>query len=215
MIKNIIDKEGPIILHTITQKGKGYKPAEENPEKFHSIGTFNINPGYPLSTIKTTGSFVGEFLEQAGEKNDFYVITSAMEYGLGFDGFAKKFPERFFDVGIAESHSLIFASGIVKAGKRVFVGIYSTFLQRTYDQIFHDICLQKLPVVILVDRAGIVSGDGPTHQGIYDISFLRSIPEISVFSPYSLENLNNIMKIALQSKTHGYQISKRIIARKT
>ncbi|HON06010.1 MAG TPA: 1-deoxy-D-xylulose-5-phosphate synthase [Candidatus Ratteibacteria bacterium] len=200
VIKNIIDKEGPIILHTITQKGKGYKPAEENPEKFHSIGTFNINPGYPLSTIKTTGSFVGEFLEQAGEKNDFYVITSAMEYGLGFDGFAKKFPERFFDVGIAESHSLIFASGIVKAGKRVFVGIYSTFLQRTYDQIFHDICLQKLPVVILVDRAGIVSGDGPTHQGIYDISFLRSIPEISVFSPYSLENLNNIMKIALQSK---------------
>ncbi len=196
VLKNIIDKEGPIILHTITRKGKGYKPAEENPEKFHGIGPFNIDTGRPLTESKSTGFFVGKILEQAGEKNDFCVVTSAMEYGLGFDDFARKFPKRFFDVGIAESHSLIFAAGIAKAGKKTFVGIYSTFLQRTYDQIFHDICLQKLPVIILVDRAGIVSGDGPTHQGIYDISFLRSIPEITIFSPYSLENLEEIMKAA-------------------
>ncbi len=200
VLKNVLEHEGPTILHAITQKGKGYAPAENNPEKFHSIGPFDINTGQMLSEEKSTGFFVGKILEDVGEKNDFYVITSAMEYGLGFDGFAKKFPARFFDVGIAESHSLIFASGIAKTGNSVFVGIYSTFLQRTYDQIFHDISLQKASVVILVDRAGIISGDGPTHQGIYDIAFLRTIPEIVIFSPYSLENLTTIIQSTFDCK---------------
>ncbi len=201
VLPNLLNQQGPKILHAITRKGKGYIPAEKNPEKYHSIGPFNMETGEPLVKITSTGTFVGKSLEKYGEEHAFYVITSAMEYGLGFDGFAKKFPDRFFDVGIAESHSMIFAAGMAKTGKKVFVGIYSTFLQRTYDQIFHDICLQNLPVVILVDRAGIVSGDGPTHQGIYDLAFLRSIPGITIFCPYSLRNAEEIVKQSLEYKT--------------
>jgi len=201
VLKNINSYNGPVILHTITRKGKGYIYAEQNPEKFHSIGPFDIETGKQLNQKPSTGSFVGSFLEEAGDKYDFCVITAAMEHGLGFDGFAKKFPHRFFDVGIAESHSLIFAAGMARSGKKTFVGIYSTFLQRTYDQIFHDICLQNLPVVILIDRAGIVSGDGPTHQGIYDISFLRTIPGITIFCPYSLKNLHDILELSLEFKS--------------
>ncbi|MCM8805242.1 MAG: 1-deoxy-D-xylulose-5-phosphate synthase [Candidatus Omnitrophica bacterium] len=201
VIKNLLVSQGPVLLHAITRKGKGYAFAEKHPEKYHSIGPFKIETGQSLTEQPSTGTFVGKFLEQAGEKHDFCVITAAMEYGLGFDGFAKKFPSRFFDVGIAESHSMIFAAGIAKTGKKVFVGIYSTFLQRTYDQIFHDICLQKLPVVILVDRAGIVSGDGPTHQGIYDIAFLRTIPIITIFCPYSLTDLEETLVNCLHYKT--------------
>ncbi|HOK79229.1 MAG TPA: 1-deoxy-D-xylulose-5-phosphate synthase [bacterium] len=201
VLPNLLNQQGPKILHAITKKGKGYIPAEKNPEKYHSIGPFNIETGEVLINTTSTGTFVGKILEKYGEKYDFYVITSAMEYGLGFDGFAKKFPDRFFDVGIAESHSLIFAGGIAKTGKKVFVGIYSTFLQRAYDQVFHDVCLQNLPVVILVDRAGIVSGDGPTHQGIYDLAFLRSIPGITIFCPYSLKNIEEVLQQSLNYQT--------------
>ncbi|MGC8805472.1 MAG: 1-deoxy-D-xylulose-5-phosphate synthase N-terminal domain-containing protein, partial [Candidatus Ratteibacteria bacterium] len=201
VLPNLLNQGGPKILHAITKKGKGYIPAEKNPEKYHSIGPFNIETGEVLFKTASTGTFVGKVLEKYGEEHDFYVITSAMEYGLGFDGFTKKFPDRFFDVGIAESHSLIFAGGIAKTGKKVFVGIYSTFLQRAYDQVFHDVCLQNLPVVILVDRAGIVSGDGPTHQGIYDLAFLRSIPGITIFCPFSLKNIEEVLKQSLDYKT--------------
>ncbi|MCM8815745.1 MAG: 1-deoxy-D-xylulose-5-phosphate synthase [Candidatus Omnitrophica bacterium] len=198
VLKNIVIYQGPVLLHAITRKGKGYKYSEENPEKFHSVGPFNVKTGEQLAEKASTGFFVGSVLEQLGEKHEFFIITSAMEYGLGFDRFAKKFPDRFFDVGIAESHSIIFAAGLVKAGKKAFVGIYSTFLQRTYDQIFHDVCLQNLPVVILIDRAGIVSGDGPTHQGIYDLAFLQTIPNITIFCPYSMKNLRETLELAIK-----------------
>ncbi|MCM8764356.1 MAG: 1-deoxy-D-xylulose-5-phosphate synthase [Candidatus Omnitrophica bacterium] len=201
VLKNIVFHQGPVLLHTITRKGKGYKYSEENPEKFHSIGPFDVKTGEQLAQKTSTGFFVGNLLAEVGEKHNFYVITSAMEYGLGFDRFAKKFPERFFDVGIAESHSIIFAAGLAKTGKKVFVGIYSTFLQRAYDQVFHDVCLQNLPVVILIDRAGIVSEDGPTHQGIYDLAFLQTIPNITIFCPYSIKNLREILEVTIDYGT--------------
>ncbi|MCM8821271.1 MAG: 1-deoxy-D-xylulose-5-phosphate synthase [Candidatus Omnitrophica bacterium] len=200
VLKNIFFYQGPVLLHTITRKGKGYKHSEDNPEKFHSVGPFDVKTGEQLGQKTSTGFFVGNLLEELGEKHNFCVITSAMEYGLGFDRFAKKFPDRFFDVGIAESHSIIFGAGLAKAGKKVFIGIYSTFLQRTYDQIFHDICLQNLPVVILIDRAGIISGDGPTHQGIYDLAVLQTIPNITIFCPYSIKNLREILELTIDCK---------------
>ncbi|MCM8816217.1 MAG: 1-deoxy-D-xylulose-5-phosphate synthase [Candidatus Omnitrophica bacterium] len=201
VLKNISLYKGPVLLHAMTKKGKGYFYAEQNPERFHSTGPFDIKTGQQHSPSLTTGTLVGRFLEKSAEKYDFCLVTSAMEYGLGFDGFAKKFPDRFFDVGIAESHSIIFAAGLAKNKKKTFVGIYSTFLQRTYDQIFHDICLQNLPVVLLVDRSGIVSGDGPTHQGIYDLAFLRTLPNITIFCPYSIKNLYETMSFALEYKS--------------
>ncbi|MCX7704829.1 MAG: 1-deoxy-D-xylulose-5-phosphate synthase [bacterium] len=200
VLKNIILYQGPVVLHAITRKGKGYTYAEQNPEKYHSIGPFDIKTGQQNSHSTTTGKLVGKFLEQSAEKYDFYVVTAAMEYGLGFESFAKKFPHRFFDVGIAESHCVIFAAGLAKNRKKPFVGIYSTFLQRTYDQIFHDICLQNLGVILLVDRAGIVSEDGPTHQGIYDLPFLRTLPNFTIFCPYSIKNLYEILNLSLNTE---------------
>lgn len=197
VLQNILLLDGPVVLHLITQKGKGYRFAEENPEKYHSIGPFNIETGIAEESAISTGEIVGKKLTELGATRDFAVVTAAMTRGLGFPQFAKEFPERFFDVGIAESHCVIFAAGIAKTGRRVFVGIYSTFLQRTYDQILHDVCLQNLPVTFLIDRSGIVGEDGPTHQGIYDISFLRTIPNIKIYAPYSMENLQEILESSM------------------
>ena len=200
VLKNIMELEGPILLHVVTQKGRGYKPAEEQPERFHSTRAFTPETGKPLNGEQSTGRWLTEKLVENAVSKEFYVITSAMDKGLGFSEFSRKFPDRFFDVGIAESHSMVFASGLAKSGKKVFVGVYSTFLQRTYDQIFHDLCLQNSSVVILIDRAGIVEGDGPTHQGIYDISFLRALPLIKIFAPYSLKNFENVLQLSFEEK---------------
>lgn len=193
LLKKIKDIKEPVLLHVITRKGKGYSFVEERPDDFHGASPFDMGTGTFLSQgKKTAGSVVGGTLEALGEKDDkVVVLTAAMEKGLGLEGFAKKFPERFFDVGIAEEHCVVFAAGLAKAGMRVFVAMYSTFLQRCYDQIFHDICLQGLPVVFLIDRAGIVGEDGPTHHGVFDISFLRSLPNLKIFAPYSLETLED------------------------
>ncbi|MCM8803757.1 MAG: 1-deoxy-D-xylulose-5-phosphate synthase [Candidatus Omnitrophica bacterium] len=201
ILENIKNIEEPIILHVITKKGKGYKFSEEDPEKFHSIGPFDIETGEEINKKKTNSKFVGEILEEMAKEYKFFVITAAMEKGLGLENFAKKYPSMFFDVGIAESNAIVVASGIAKTGLNVFVAIYSTFLQRTYDQIFHDICLQNLPVIFLIDRAGLVGEDGPTHHGIFDISFLRTMPNVKIFAPYSLENLKETIKNSIVEKT--------------
>jgi 1-deoxy-D-xylulose-5-phosphate synthase len=200
ILENIKEINEPVVLHVITKKGKGLSFAESNPEKFHSIGPFDIKTGNSVEKQKTNSKFVGEILERMAEKYRFFVITAAMEKGLGLENFSKKYPDRFFDVGIAESNAVIVASGIAKTGINVFVAIYSTFLQRAYDQIFHDICLQNLPVIFLVDRSGIVGEDGPTHHGIFDISFLRTLPNLKIFAPYSIENLQETIENSIYEK---------------
>lgn len=199
ILLNIKEIEQPVVLHVITKKGKGYEFAEKNPAVFHSASPFDIETGQFLKEEKLTPSiFAGKVLEEIAEKEkNLFVITAAMEIGLGLENFAQKFPERFFDVGIAESHAIVLASGLAKSGMKVVVPIYSTFLQRGYDQIFHDICLQGLPVVFLVDRAGIVGQDGPTHHGNFDISYLRVFPDLKIFAPYSLENMKEVIEKAV------------------
>ncbi|HNS32975.1 MAG TPA: 1-deoxy-D-xylulose-5-phosphate synthase [bacterium] len=203
ILSNIRNIKEPVLLHVVTKKGKGYKPAEKEPAAFHSAGPFEKETGrFIKSPSLSPGTVVGKALEEIAEKEEkLVVLTAAMEKGLGLEGFASRFPERFYDVGIAESHCILFASGLAKAGMKVVVAIYSTFLQRGYDQLFHDICLQNLPVIFLVDRAGIVGEDGPTHHGIFDISFLRVVPNLKIFAPYSIENLKETLIAALQDKT--------------
>lgn len=178
--------EKPVIVHLITEKGKGYCHAEKMPEKFHGLSAFDPVSGERIqngNSAETFSSVFGsELCSMAENKEDIIAITAAMKSGTGLANFAEKFPDRFYDVGIAEEHALIFAAGLAKAGYRPFVAIYATFLQRALDYIYHDICLQNLPVIICVDRAGIVE-DGPTHHGIYDLSFLRSLPNISILCP--------------------------------
>ncbi|MCM8785565.1 MAG: 1-deoxy-D-xylulose-5-phosphate synthase, partial [Candidatus Omnitrophica bacterium] len=194
ILENIKEINEPLVLHVITKKGKGYSFAEAHPEKFHSIGPFDIKTGKEVTSQKTNSKFVGQLLLEIAKEKKFFVITAAMEKGLGLEDFSKNYPDRFFDVGIAESNAIIVASGVAKSGIPVFVAIYSTFLQRTYDQIFHDICLQNLPVIFLIDRAGIVGEDGPTHHGIFDISFLRTIPNLKIYAPYSMEILKQTIE---------------------
>ncbi|HOL21870.1 MAG TPA: 1-deoxy-D-xylulose-5-phosphate synthase [bacterium] len=204
ILTNIKEIKEPVLLHIITRKGKGYRFAEERPDDFHGTGPFDIKTGAPVNNEagQSAGCFAGKILEKLGEKDTrIVVLTAAMEKGLGLEDFARRFPDRFFDVGIAEGHCITFASGLSKAGMKVFVAMYSTFLQRCYDQIFHDICLQKLPVVFLIDRAGIVGEDGPTHHGIFDISFLRTLPDLKIFTPYSMENLEYTIMKTLEENT--------------
>jgi len=202
ILLNIKEIEQPVVLHIITKKGKGYKFAEENPSIFHSASPFDIKTGKFLKEKKITPSiFAGKILEKLAEKEKkLFVITAAMEIGLGLEKFAEKFPDRFFDVGISETHAIVLAAGLAKSGMKVFVPIYSTFLQRGFDQIFHDICLQKLPVIFLIDRSGIVGADGPTHHGNFDISFLRLFPDLKIFTPYSLKNMEEIIENSLEEK---------------
>ncbi len=205
ILVNIKEMKEPVLLHIVTKKGKGYRFAEERPDDFHSAGPFDIKTGQFIKKkdlFQSPGNFAGKVLEKIAEKEKrLVVLTAAMEKGLGLEDFARKFPDRFFDVGIAEGHCIVFAAGLAKAGMKVVVAIYSTFLQRGYDQIFHDICLQKLPVLFLIDRAGIVGEDGPTHHGAFDISFLRTLPGLKIFTPYSLENLERLILMAINEKT--------------
>jgi len=199
-LKNILALSGPRLLHVITKKGKGYLPAEENPVRFHSASPFEIETGKPkvISQIPTyTEIFSKKLVELA--KDDFRIvaITAAMPEGTGLDRFRDNFPERFFDVGIAEEHAVCFAGGLASAGLKPVVAIYSTFLQRAYDQIIEEILLQNLGVVLVIDRAGIVGEDGPTHQGIFDIAYLRNLPNIVVMAPRDAKELEMMLEFAI------------------
>lgn len=185
----------PVIIHVITEKGHGYSPAEEAPEKFHGLSRFDPETGESLKTSEslTFSSALGKAVCELAEKHeDVIAITAAMRYGTGFVEFAERFPERFFDVGIAEEHAVVFAAGLSVEGFRPVVAIYATFLQRAMDYVFHDVCLQNLPVIICADRSGIVE-DGPTHHGIHDLSFFRNMPNISILSPKDELELRNML----------------------
>ncbi len=181
---NLGNLEGPVLVHVVTSKGKGYAPAEANPERFHGVGAFDPATGEGKVPPRTYTDVFGDAITEIGRENrDVVAITAAMCTGAGLSKFKAAFPDRFFDVGIAEGHAVTFAAGLAREGKIPVVAIYSTFLQRAYDQIVHDVCLQNLPVVFAVDRAGIVGADGATHQGLFDLSFLRHIPNMSVMAP--------------------------------
>ncbi|MBI1922365.1 MAG: 1-deoxy-D-xylulose-5-phosphate synthase [Geobacter sp.] len=203
IFNNVRNIEGPVLVHVMTTKGKGYAPAEENPDKFHGVGPFNVKTGKVTTAKGGTESYTGIFgqaLIKLAEQDDRIVaITAAMPDGTGLSPFAKRFPDRFFDVGIAEQHALTFAAGLAADGFRPVTAIYSTFLQRAYDQVFHDICLQKLPVTMALDRGGLVGDDGPTHHGVFDLSFLRHLPEMHLMAPKDENELQHMLKTAICS----------------
>ena len=185
-LENIKKLKGPQFLHIVTQKGKGFEPAEVNPNKFHGIGKFDPYSGDVVSSSakKTYTQVFGDWLVDMADQDDRLVgITPAMCDGSSLNTFASKYPERYFDVGIAEQHALTFAAGLACDGLKPVVAIYSTFLQRAYDQLIHDVALQNLPVLLAIDRAGLVGADGPTHAGSFDLSFLRCIPNIVIMAP--------------------------------
>ncbi|TET16827.1 MAG: 1-deoxy-D-xylulose-5-phosphate synthase, partial [Candidatus Cloacimonadota bacterium] len=192
--------KGPKFVHILTKKGKGYTPAEGDPTRFHGLGKFNKLTGHsrksngPPSYSKAFGNMMIEF---ARNNDRIVAITAAMPQGTGLDEFAKEFPDRFFDVGIAEQHAVTFAAGIATEGMRPVVAIYSTFLQRAFDQIIHDVCLQHLPVIFCMDRGGIVGEDGPTHHGTFDLSYLRIIPDIVVMAPKNEIEMKDMLYTAL------------------
>jgi len=193
-IKNsTVDK--PIFLHCITKKGKGYDPAEKSDDKFHGVNKFDLKTGESLSASnkKTYSSVFGETLSKAAEDDEKIVgITAAMMSGTGLDIFNSKHPSRLFDVGIAEQHAVTMAAGLATEGFKPYVAIYSTFLQRAYDQIVHDVALQSLPVRFAIDRAGQVGSDGPTHAGSYDITFLSTLPNFIIMAP---SNQNELIRM--------------------
>ena len=190
---------GPVLLHVKTVKGKGYPPAEANPDLFHGIGPFDRSTGEPLKPAGRTFSAVfGEALcGLAGRDGRVCAVTAAMQAGTGLDQFAKRFPARFFDVGIAEGHAAAMAAGMAKQGLLPVFAVYSTFLQRAYDMLLHDIALQNLHVVLAVDRAGLVGDDGETHQGMFDIAYLSSVPNMTVLSPASFSELREALEYAV------------------
>ena len=191
---------GAVIIHAITQKGRGYEPALKHPARFHGAEPFDIATGLP-SKPRTTPNYTDVFATvmcKLGERNEKVVaITAAMPDGTGLKRFHNRFPERFFDVGIAEEHGVTFAAGLAAGGMRPIVAIYSSFLQRAYDQIIHDVCLQNLPVVFAIDRAGLVGSDGETHQGIFDLSFLSTVPNMTVMAPKNKWELSDMIKYAI------------------
>ena len=195
--------KGPVMLHVVTKKGKGYEPAEKNPTKFHGVGIFDVDTGDSLGktgAITFTKAFSQALVKLAQEDPKICAITAAMPEGTGLDAFRDQFPERYFDVGIAEEHAATFAAGLAAGGQKPLVALYSTFAQRCYDQILHDICLQKLPVVFALDRAGLVGEDGPTHHGVFDSSFLRSIPNLIMAAPADENELQHLLKTAFAAK---------------
>lgn len=193
--------KGPVLLHVLTRKGKGYLPAEQDPSKFHGTGPFDIVTGEPL-TKSAKDSYTDVFSKvmlDLGKKDERLVaITAAMEDGTGLAAFHKHFPVRFFDVGIAEGHGVTFAAGLAAAGLHPVFAVYSSFLQRGFDQIIHDVCLQKLPVVFAIDRAGLVGSDGETHQGDFDLSYLSMVPNMTVMSPKNKWELADMLRFAVK-----------------
>ena len=192
-----------VLVHVLTKKGKGYEPAEKNPAHFHGVSPFDIKTGKPLAEKKypTYTDVFSKKLCQLGETHpELVAVTAAMPDGTGVAAFGKKFPDRFFDVGIAEAHAVTSAAGMAAAGLRPVVAVYSSFLQRGFDQILHDVCIQNLPVLFAVDRAGLVGSDGETHQGIFDYSYLTSIPNMSVAAPKNLWELRAMLDFAMDYK---------------
>ena len=185
VLGNVRKMKGPVLVHVITQKGRGYQPALNDPDLFHGIGPFDIDTGKTVRKLLPSYTEIfGQFMVDMGLQDDKVVaITAAMASGTGLKNFALKFPERFFDVGICEQHAVTMAAGMAKSGLKPVVCIYSTFLQRAYDQILQDVALQNLPVIFAVDRAGLVGEDGPTHHGVFDLSYLRSIPNLTIMAP--------------------------------
>lgn len=194
---------GPVIVHVLTHKGEGYGPAERHPARFHGTAPFDIDTGVPLSK-QSKAHYTDVFstvMKKMGEREPKLVaITAAMEMGTGLKRFHNLYPDRFFDVGIAEEHAVTFAAGMAKAGLKPVFAVYSSFLQRAYDQILHDVCLQNLPVVFAVDRAGLVGKDGATHQGIYDLSYLSSIPNLTIMAPKNKWELSDMLKFAIAAE---------------
>ena len=192
--------DGPVLLHVITKKGKGYKIAEENPDKFHATGPFEIDTGKSKKEkSKDYSKVLGDKLVELAQNDDKIVaITAAMKDGTGLTEFANKFPDIFFDVGIAEQHALCMAAGMAKEGMKPVVPIYSSFYQRGYDQVIHDIAIQKLPVVMCVDRAGIVGADGETHQGLLDMAFFRIVPNLTIMAPKDFVEFENMIEFAIK-----------------
>ena len=189
-----------VLVHVVTQKGRGYAPAERHPSRFHGAEPFDVGTGLPLHR-KAKASYTDIFstvMRKMGDRDDRLVaITAAMPDGTGLKRFRNMFPDRFYDVGIAEEHAVTFAAGLAAEGMKPVVAVYSSFLQRAYDQIIHDVCIQNLPVVFAVDRAGLVGSDGETHQGIFDVSYLSTIPNMSVMAPKNKWELSDMLKFAI------------------
>lgn len=198
-IQDALAHGGPVLIHVTTRKGKGYLPAEQDPSRFHSTAPFEMEAKQSLSVKAPSYTEVfGKTLAEIGQRDARLIaITAAMTEGTGLTCFAERYPERFFDVGIAEQHAVTFAAGLARGGLRPVVAVYSTFLQRAYDQILHDICLQKLPVVFCLDRAGVVGNDGPTHHGVFDLAFLRHMPNMVIMSPKDENEFRHMLWTAL------------------
>lgn len=200
VFKSVKNFKGPVVVHVITKKGKGYKPAEEKPEKFHGVGSFDLSSGTlnKFNSKKTFTDIFSETIILLAKKNQKIVgITAAMTEGCGLEKFSLEFPDRFFDVGIAEEHAVTFAGGLAVSGYLPICAIYSTFLQRAFDQIIHDIALQNLHVIFMLDRAGVVGEDGPTHHGVFDLSYLRLIPNMVVMIPKDGNELKDMLYTAV------------------
>jgi 1-deoxy-D-xylulose-5-phosphate synthase len=193
-----------VLIHVLTRKGKGYLPAENNPALFHGVGAFDLKTGKIQKEKGAPASYTAVFGEtlckMASDDEQVVAITAAMPDGTGLARFAKEFPERFFDVGIAEQHGVTFAAGLAAEGLKPVFAVYSSFLQRGYDQLLHDVCLQNLPVLFAIDRAGVVGSDGPTHHGVFDLSYLRLIPGLTVMAPKDENELQHMLYSALQYK---------------
>lgn len=201
--QNIKKLRGPILVHVITKKGKGYPPAEMNPARFHGVSPFIVETGEPRKDEKKnpptyTEVFGDTLCQLAKENRGLIAITAAMRSGTGLEQFSKEFPDRFYDIGIAEQHAVTFAAGLALEGMKPVVAIYSTFLQRAYDQVLQDVCLQNLPVVFALDRGGIVGEDGPTHHGLFDFSYLRHIPNLVIMVPKDEDEFQHMIKTAVE-----------------
>ena len=192
----------PVLIHVLTKKGKGYEPAEQNPDRFHSTASFDLKTGNPIKASgKDYSKVFGDKLIKMAEKNKRIIaITASMKDGTGLSEFALKYPKRFFDVGIAEQHAVTFAAGLASDGMIPFVPIYSSFYQRAYDQVIHDVCIQNLPVIMCLDRSGIVGNDGETHQGLFDLAFFNPIPNLTIMAPKDFKELEQMMDFAVELK---------------
>lgn len=203
VLENVKNVKGPVLLHVVTKKGKGYAPAEEKPTKFHGVGIFDADTGDTIGKsdrITFTKAFSDAMMKLAKSDKRINAITAAMPEGTGLAEFRQTYPERFFDVGIAEEHAATFAAGLAAEGLVPVVAVYSSFAQRCYDQIVHDVALQNLPVIFALDRAGLVGEDGPTHHGAYDLSFLRSTPNLIIAAPADENELGHMLKTAVEER---------------
>lgn len=204
-LENVKKFDNSVLIHVLTKKGMGYKPAEDSPALFHGVGPFDIETGKVLKVKGGAASYTAVFgaalCKLAAEDDRIAAITAAMPDGTGLAGFSKEFPERFFDVGIAEQHGVTFAAGLAAGGYRPVFAVYSSFLQRAYDQVCHDVCLQNLPVTFAIDRCGVVGNDGPTHHGAFDLSYLRHLPNLTLMAPKDENELQHMLTTAISLGT--------------